>query len=138
MLFRSREIGSRDDNRWYLARFLPYRTLDDRIQGAVLTFIDITDRSHAEEEIRAGEAHLKILAQSTKGYAIITLDCDGYITTWNSGAEHIFGYAEKEAIGQNVEMIYNDDDRKAGVPEAERKRALEHGQATDEIGRAHV
>ena len=131
-----REIGSVEGDRWYLARFLPYRTLDDRIQGAVLTFIDITDRRRAEEELRAGEAHMKVLAQSTKGYAIITLDCDGYITTWNTGAEHIFGYAEKEAIGQHVEMIYNDDDRKAGVPEAERNRALEHGQATDE--RWHV
>ncbi len=127
-----REIGSKGANRWYLARFLPYRTLDDRIQGAVLTFIDITDRRRAEDQLRAGEAHMKLLAQSTKGYAIITLDRDGYITTWNTGAEHIFGYTEKEAIGQHVEMIYNEEDRKAGVPEAERKRALQQGQATDE------
>lgn len=75
-----REVSNREGNRWYLARFLPYRTLDDRIQGAVLTFIDITDRRRAEERLEAGEAHLKLLAQSTKGYAIITFDCDGIIT----------------------------------------------------------
>ncbi|MCQ4313609.1 PAS domain S-box protein [Pseudomonas stutzeri] len=131
-----REIGSKGDNRWYMARFLPYRTLDDRIQGAVLTFIDITDRRRAEEQLRVGEAHMKLLAQSTKGYAIITLDRDGYITTWNRGAEFIFGYTEKEAIGQHIDILYSEEDRRAGVPEAERKRAQEQGQATDE--RWHV
>ena len=131
-----REICSRDGDRWYLARFLPYRTLDDRIQGAVLTFIDITDRRRAEEQVRAGEAHMRQLAQSTKGYAIITLDCDGNITTWNRGAEYIFGYTEEEALGQNIRLIYTEEDCQAGVPETERKRALEQGQATDE--RWHV
>ena len=131
-----REIRSRDGERWYLARFLPYRTLDDRIQGAVLTFIDITDRRRAEEQVRAGEAHMRLLAQSTKGYAIITLDCDGNITTWNRGAEYIFGYSEEEALGHNIALIYTEEDRQAGVPEGERKRALEQGQATDE--RWHV
>lgn len=127
-----REIGNLDGDHWYLARFLPYRTLDDRIQGAVLTFIDITDRRRAEEQVRAGEAHMKQLAQSTKGYAIITLDCEGLITTWNRGAENIFGYSEREIIGRSVDMIYTEQDRQAGVPAAERKRALEQGQAADE------
>lgn len=127
-----REISNLDRSRWYLARLLPYRTLDDRIQGAVLTFIDITDRRRAEEQVRAGEAHMKQLAQSTKGYAIITLDCDGIITTWNRGAENIFGYAEKEVLGQNIRLIYTEADRSLGVPEAERQRALEQGQAADE------
>ncbi len=127
-----REVRDREGQHWYLARFLPYRTLDDRIEGAVLTFIDISDRRRAEEELRAGEAHLKLLAQSTKGYAIITLDCDGLITTWNCGAELILGYRETEVLGQTVDIIYTEQDRQAGVPEAERQRALQHGQATDE------
>ncbi|WP_019340429.1 CheR family methyltransferase [Stutzerimonas stutzeri] len=127
-----REISNRDGDRWYLARFLPYRTLDDRIQGAVLTFIDITDRRRAEAQLEAGQAHLRLLAQSTKGYGIITLDCDGIITTWNRGAEIIFGYTGREAIGQCIDMIYTEADRSAGVPAAERKRALEYGQASDE------
>lgn len=127
-----REVHNRDNDRWYLARFLPYRTLDDRIQGAVLTFIDITARRRAEAQLEAGQAHLRLLAQSTKGYAIITLDCEGMITTWNRGAEIIFGYSEKEAVGQCIDMIYTEADRNFGVPAAERKRALDHGQASDE------
>ncbi len=131
-----REVQDRDGNRWYLARFLPYRTLDDRIQGAVLTFIDITDRRRAEERLEAGEAHMRLLAQSTKGYAIITMDCDGLITTWNRGAETLFGYDEREATGQTIDMLYTHPDRATGVPESERKRALDQGQASDE--RWHV
>ena len=127
-----REITNREGDHWYLARFLPYRTLDDRIQGAVLTFIDITDRRRAEEQVRAGEAHMKQLAQSTKGYAIITLNCDGNITTWNRGAQYIFGYSEEEVLGHNINMIYTEADRLNGIPEAERQRALEQGQAADE------
>ena len=127
-----REVHNRNNDRWYLARFLPYRTLDDRIQGAVLTFIDVTDRRRAEAQLQDGEAHMRRLAQSTKGYGIITLDCNGIITTWNRGAEAIFGYTEMEAIGKCIDMIYTQADRDAGVPEAERKRALEQGQASDE------
>lgn len=127
-----REVHNRSNDRWYLARFLPYRTLDDRIQGAVLTFIDVTDRRRAEAQLQDGEAHMRRLAQSTKGYGIITLDCNGIITTWNRGAEAIFGYTEMEAIGKCIDMIYTQADRDAGVPEAERKRALEQGQASDE------
>lgn len=131
-----REVGTKDGNHWYLARFLPYRTADDRIEGAVMTFIDISARRLAEEQLHAGESHLKLLAQSTKGYAVITLDCESIITSWNIGAERIFGYAEKEAVGQHVEMLYSERDRKAGVPTAERRTAREKGQATDE--RWHV
>ena len=127
-----REVRNRDSERWYLARFLPYRTLDDRIEGAVLTFIDITDRRRAEDELRAGEAHLKLLTQSTRGYAIVTLDCAGLITTWNCGAEAILGYREAEVIGLPIDIIYTEQDRQAGVPLEERRHALEHGQATDE------
>lgn len=131
-----REIKAHQADRWYLARFLPYRTTDDRIQGAVLTFIDITARRSAEQLLEAGEAHMSLLAQSTKGYAIITLDCEGIITTWNRGAELIFGYTEQEAVGQSVDMIYTAEDCEAKVPETERQRALDQGQATDE--RWHV
>ncbi|MCQ4296846.1 PAS domain-containing protein [Pseudomonas stutzeri] len=131
-----REVMERDGSHWYLARFLPYRTLDDRIQGAVLTFIDITGRRRAEERLEEGEAHMRLLAQSTKGYAIITLDCSGCITTWSRGAQTLFGYTEQQALGQCIDMLYTTQDRAARVPEAERKRALELGQASDE--RWHV
>jgi two-component system CheB/CheR fusion protein len=68
-----REVSS-TDNRWYIARLLPYRSSEDHIDGTVLTFIDITKRRAAEEELRRGEERMRLVAESTRDYAIITLD----------------------------------------------------------------
>jgi len=46
-----REIRD-NNNRTYLTRFVPYRTVDDRIEGVVLNFVDITERKRAEEDLR--------------------------------------------------------------------------------------
>lgn len=126
-----REIES-EAGRWYLMRLLPYRTADDHIDGAVITLIDITDRHKAEEAARAGEKRLRLVAQSTKDYAIIIQDAEGAIVSWNAGAERIFGYAEQEMIGQNVEVLYEPNDRQALVPARERDMAIKEGRADDE------
>ena len=49
-----REVRTRD-GRWQLMRALPYRTADDRIDGVVVTFVDITERKRSEEALRASE-----------------------------------------------------------------------------------
>ncbi len=54
-----REIWS--DGKWYLTRIRPYRTVDDRIEGVVCTFVDVTARLKTEEALKAGEAHLRLL-----------------------------------------------------------------------------
>jgi two-component system CheB/CheR fusion protein len=126
-----REIQS-EAGRWYLMRLLPYRTADDHIDGAVITLIDITDRHEAEEAARAGERRLRLVAQSTKDYAIVIQDSAGSIVSWNAGAERIFGYSEAEVLGQNIELIYEPNDRQALVPAHERDVAAKEGRADDE------
>ncbi len=54
-----REIGS--DGRWYLTRLRPYRTLDDRIEGVVCTFVDVTERKQIQEALKTSEARLRLL-----------------------------------------------------------------------------
>jgi two-component system CheB/CheR fusion protein len=126
-----REVSS-SDGRWFIARILPYRTVQDRIDGAVLTFIDITGRRRAEEQMRLNEKRMRLVAASTKDYAILTMDCDGRITSFNSGAERIFGYTEAEILGQPDSVIFTPEDQAAGVPANEKRRAREHGRAEDE------
>ncbi|HDR9318918.1 CheR family methyltransferase [Burkholderia vietnamiensis] len=130
--FQTLRLIEREAGRWYLMRLLPYRTADDHIDGAVITLIDITDRHHAEEAARAGEQRLRLVAQSTKDYAIIIQDGRGSIVSWNAGAERIFGYSEEEMIGQDVEMLYEPNDRQALVPARERDVATREGRADDE------
>lgn len=126
-----REVCS-TDKRWYIARLLPYRSSEDRIDGTVLTFIDITKRHEAEEELRLGEERMRLVAESTRDYAIITLDEQGVITSWNKGAELIFGYTKTEAEGAYYDFIFSAEDRASGVPEAELLGARTHGRSEDE------
>lgn len=54
-----REISS--DGKWYLTRLRPYRTVDDRIEGVVCTFVDVTARVKTEEALKSSESHLRLL-----------------------------------------------------------------------------
>jgi two-component system CheB/CheR fusion protein len=126
-----REISS-TDNRWYIARLLPYRSSEDHIDGTVLTFIDITKRRAAEEELRLGEERMRLVAESTRDYAIITLDEQGVITSWNKGAELIFGYSKAEAEGAHYDFIFSEEDRDSGTPNAELQKVRTQGRSEDE------
>ncbi len=118
--------------RWYLARISPYRTAEDRIDGAVLNFIDVSERRRVQEQLRANDERLRAVAGNTKDYAIMTLDADGRVTSWNKGAELIFGYREAEIIGENFGRLFVPEDQAAGIPEQELRHAREGGRAIDE------
>lgn len=120
------------DGRHYIVRLLPYRTTEDRIEGAVMTFFDITGRREAEEKVRDGEARMRLVAASTKDYAIVTLDRDGRVTSWNHGAERMFGHRETDVAGLALDFLFTLDDRARGVPADEIARAGRDGRAIDE------
>jgi two-component system CheB/CheR fusion protein len=126
-----RVVRTRDD-RWQLVRMLPYRTADDRIDGVVLTFLDITARTHAEEERRRSENRLRLIIESVAEYAIFTMDTTGRIDSWNAGAARMFGYDEREAIGQSAAMLFTEEHRNRDAPASELLRASNEGRASDE------
>ena len=113
-----REVRSAD-GRWYMARVLPYRTGENLIDGAVLTFFDTTSLRRAEERITQSEDHLRAAAQAARDYAIIVTDAGGQITAWNSGAEKLFGWSAEEMRGQGFDRIFTPEDVEAGVPRNE-------------------
>ena len=117
-----------DEQRWYLTRVLPYRSTDDRIEGVVITFIDITQRRKSEEELRENEEHLRLILESATDYAIFTLDAQQTITDWNSGAEHIFGYPSSKIVGQSVDVLFIPKDRPT-EPQQDVKRVQAQGKS---------
>ncbi len=73
---------------------------------------------------------------SARDYAIILLDPEGRVASWNVGAERILGYSESEAIGLSIEVFFTDEDRQKGVPRREMSEATARGRASDD--RWHV
>ena len=101
---REKEIAT-TGGEWWSRRISPYRTRDNRIDGVVITFVDITERKKATDAV---VRRLAAVVESSAD-AIISNDLDGAIRTWNSGAERLYGYAAEEIIGRSTRMIIPDD-----------------------------
>jgi PAS domain S-box-containing protein len=76
------------------------------------------------------------LVESVTGFAILTMDPDGIVTSWNTGAERLIGYRDAEIVGLTADLIFVPEDRACGAAAAERAKALAEGRAEDE--RWHV
>jgi len=126
-----REIVSKS-GRTYVRRVLPYRTIDNRIDGVVVTFIDITDRKRAEIELRENEEHHRLILESIREYAIFMLDSSGVVVTWTPGAERILGFSTPEAVGQFFGNFLDPQDRNAGKAEKKMQEAREKNSVREE------
>lgn len=85
------------EGRWYLRRVLPYHAADGRIQGVVMTFVDIHRSKQAEEKLLR-----MAVAVRDSNDAVTVHDFDGRLLNWNHGAELMFGYTEAEAMKRNA------------------------------------
>ncbi|SER70910.1 PAS domain S-box protein [Rhizobium sp. NFR03] len=75
---------------------------------------------------------LRVVFESAVDFAIFSLDPQGRVTSWNTGAERVLGFTEADILGQSGDIIFIEEDRKAGVPALERADARAHGRAEDE------
>jgi two-component system CheB/CheR fusion protein len=130
-----REVKSAS-GRWYVRRVLPYRTADNRITGVVVTFVDVSALKGAEAALGQSEDLYRLVFQGIREYAVIVLDLENRIRSWNTGAEETLGYAEGEALGMRADVIFTPEDRGAGAVEQELSTARSRGRAMDE--RWHV
>ncbi len=70
----------------------------------------------------------QLLVEAVRDYAIYLLDPDGYISSWNAGAEHFKGYRAHEIIGQHFSCFYTEEDRAAGLPAKALATAVSEGR----------
>ena len=83
-------------------------------------------------KVKIQEERFQRLIAEVEDYAIILLDKDGLITTWNKGAEKIKGYRAEEIIGRSYKVFYAKEDREALLPERLLDIAASTGKATHE------
>jgi two-component system CheB/CheR fusion protein len=97
---------------WFLLRIRPYRTLENVIEGAVISFADITEVKKAQAALRESEAmrRLSVVVRDSHD-AVAVQDLDGRILAWNSGAERMYGWSETEALTMNILDLIPEDRR---------------------------
>ncbi len=126
------------EHRCYLRRILPYRTSDGHVGGVVITFVDLTQRKKAEAAQREEDArHFAALNESkerlhailnTVADAIITIDLQGKIESFNQATELMFGFVADELMGKTIATLLPalfNSDQADGAPQAVAARMAE-------------
>jgi two-component system CheB/CheR fusion protein len=91
------------EGRFFTMRILPYRTLDNVIEGVVITFMEITEIVRTREDLRKANALLRLAVVVRDATDAITVqDLDGHIIAWNPGAVRLYGWTEAQALAMNV------------------------------------
>src|SRR4051794_3786827 len=80
----------------------------------------------------ASDHGFRLLVESVKDYALIMLDANGIVVSWNAGAEYIKGYTPQEIIGAHFSRFYPPEDVAARKPEKELELAERDGRVEDE------
>jgi len=93
---------------------------------------DLTQRRAHEEAIKRSEERFRLLVDRVTEYAFFMLDVNGYVVTWNSGAQRIKGYGAAEIVGQHFRVFYPKEVAASGYPEHELQTAAAGGTFIDE------
>ena len=108
----------------------PLETEDGTLVSSAIR--DITERKLIEEKMLLSEERFRLLVQGVKDYAILMLDPEGRVASWNMGAERIKGYRAEEIIGQHFSRFYSPEDVEAGEPNRELAMAQLNGSFENE------
>ena len=92
------------EGKWYMMRIQPYRTIENVIEGAVITFIDITQITRMKltlSEVNSDLSRMAAIVRDSND-AVTMQDLDGKILAWNPMARKIYGWSEEEALQMNA------------------------------------
>ena len=88
---------------WFHMRIKPYRTIENVIEGVVITFVDVTEIKRTEDSLEKANRQLRLAVVVRDASDAITVhDLEGRITAWNPSATRLYGWTEEEALQMNV------------------------------------
>jgi len=88
-------------------------------------------RQRQESPEALDDKFFRLMVESVTDHAVIGIDLEGRILSWNAGAEKIFGHAKEEVVGKHFAVLFTPEDRQNGVPERELETARTRGSAGD-------
>ena len=94
------------EGEWYAMRIKPNRTITNAVEGAVITFVDITEILNAQHNL----IRLSAVVRDAND-AILLLGMDGQILAWNPAAERMYGWSEAEALQMNISALVSEEQR---------------------------
>jgi PAS domain S-box-containing protein len=100
--------------------------------GVVLVFRDATELKRAGEELRQSQERSQLMVENVADYAILMLDQEGRVVSWNAGAQRIKGYCAEEILGQHFSQFYPREDVERGKPQHELEVAAAEGRLVNE------
>ena len=100
--------------------------------AALVIHRELDRRKQIEEVLQKSEERFRLLVSSVQDYAILMLDPEGRVVSWNEGAERTKGYRAEEIIGQHFSSFYPAEDVEQGKPAYALKVAAEQGRSEDE------
>jgi PAS domain S-box-containing protein len=127
--WRVRKDGSRF---WANVIITAVRDANGRLLGFSKITRDLSERRLHEEHLRRSEERFRLLVDGVTEYAIVTLNKDGFITSWNGGAERINGYKSHEVLGSHISHFYTSEAVQANKPWEDLTIARRNGRMTDE------
>lgn len=103
---------------------------DDHLSviGYLLIGTDNSARKHAEDKLRWTEESFRLMVESVSDYAIVMLDPDGFIASWNTGAQRIMGFQADEIVGRHFATFYPEDAVAGGTPQRDLEQAASSGR----------
>jgi len=96
-----REVQS-EDGRWYLLRIRPFRTGEDKIEGALMALVDIHELRQNQDALQKERSFISVILDAAKDLLVVVLDREGRMIQFNRAFQEVTGYSPEEVKGKRM------------------------------------